>query len=72
MVTSDRFADAVVGILTELPRGGPLETDLLRAARIQAAIEMLRRSGFDLVLLRSAVQLETKPRRRWRRERNER
>jgi len=61
---SDGFEE-VAGVLIELP--GTREFGLLEAARVQAAIVMLRRSGFNLVLLPNgaAVQLERKSRRRW-------
>jgi hypothetical protein len=67
-VTSDE--NATVGILTELPGFEERDT-LLRAVRVQAAIVMLRRSGFNLVLLQvgAVAQMERKYRRRrwWRR-----
>jgi hypothetical protein len=64
VVTSDGF-DEVVGILMELPSFEG--STLLRAARVQAAMEMLRKSGFNLVLLPvgAAIQMERKSRRRW-------
>jgi hypothetical protein len=57
------------GILTELPTFEG--SDLLRAARFRAGILMLRRSGFNLVLLPpgSAFQMD-RGRRWWRRERS--
>jgi hypothetical protein len=68
VVTSDE--NATVGILTELPGFEERDT-LLRAVRVQAAIVMLRRSGFNLVLLQvgAVAQMERKYRRRrwWRR-----
>ena len=48
MVTSDE--KGVVGVLIELPDTGE-EFTLLQAARVAGAVTMLRRSGFDLILL---------------------
>ena len=61
---SDRFEEAV-GILTELPAFEG--SDWLRAARFQAAVAMLRRSGFDLILLPvgAAAPIVRRSRRRW-------
>ncbi len=66
--TWDRFEDAA-GILMELPSFEG--SDLLRAVRFRAAMEMLRRSGYALVLLSpgTAFQMERKRRRWWRRGR---
>ena len=68
MVTSDE--KATVGVLRELPGFGEGD-DLLRAARVRGAIELLHRAGFELVLLPdgAAFQLARK-RRCWRRERS--
>jgi hypothetical protein len=56
----------VVGVLTEL-RGFEGEFSLLQAARVQAAIVMLRRSGFDLILLPAgaAAPIVRRSRRHW-------
>jgi hypothetical protein len=72
MVTSDRAEEEVVGVLVELPDTG--DFTLLQAARVQAAIVMLRRSGFDLVLLpvgAAAPIVRRSRRRRWRPERKD-
>jgi hypothetical protein len=64
-VTSDE--NMAVGFLLELPSSEG--SVLLRAARVHAAVEMLRRSGFNLVLLPAvgaAVQMQ-KRRCWWRR-----
>jgi hypothetical protein len=64
VVTSDD--NEVVGILVELPDTGE-EFTLLQAARVAAAVTMLRRSGFDLILLPigAAAPIVRKSRRRW-------
>jgi hypothetical protein len=72
LVTSDRAEEEVVGVLVELPDTG--DFTLLQAARVQAAIVMLRRSGFDLVLLpvgAAAPIVRRSRRRRWRPERKD-
>ncbi len=63
-MTSDE--NEVVGILVELPNTGE-EFTLLQAARVSAAQTMLRRSGFDLILLPvgAAAPIARKARRRW-------
>ena len=49
-MTSDRFAeDEVAGVLVERP--GTREFSLLQAARVAAAQTMLRRSGFESILV---------------------
>lgn len=65
MVTSDHFEEvAAAGILTEL-RGFEEGSSLLQAARLRAAIVMLRRSGFDLVLLPPGAAFQMDRGRRW-------
>ena len=67
MVTAWASADdrEVIGVLLERPDAG--EFGLLGAVRVQAAIEMLRRSGFDLILLPvgAAAPIVRRSRRRW-------
>jgi hypothetical protein len=70
VVSSDRSEEVeAAGMLMELPSFEG--STLLRAVRLQAAIVMLRRSGFNLVLLPvgAVAQMERKYRRRrwWRR-----
>jgi hypothetical protein len=60
-VTSDE--NMAVGFLLELPSSEG--SVLLRAARLRAAVEMLRRSGFSLVLLPDTAAFQMQRRRRW-------
>lgn len=56
----------MVGILVELPDTWE-EFTLLQAARVAAAQTMLRRSGFDLILLEvgAAAPIVRRSRRHW-------
>jgi hypothetical protein len=64
VVTSDE--NVAVGFLVEID-GFEGSDDLLRAARLAAAISMLARSGFKLVLLPvgAAAPIQRATRRRW-------
>jgi hypothetical protein len=63
-----RLDAEVIGLLTEI-EGFEGSDDLLRAARLAAAMQMLARSGFKLTLLpiEAAAPIERATRRRWRR-----
>jgi hypothetical protein len=65
-VTSDGLDEVAVGILVEIPTFEGSNT-LLRAARVHAAILMLRRSGFNLILLPvgAAAPIVRRSRRLW-------
>jgi hypothetical protein len=67
LASADDRSEEVVGILLEIPSFEEGSNTLLRAARVEAAVTMLRRSGFDLVLLPvgAAFQMEKRRRRRW-------